>query len=57
MLTATALRNQRLIAEQMAHIAANRNNHEVYEISIKAAYSCSIALMMMQGNLDALPIV
>ena len=56
MLSALALNNQRIIATQMAHLAAKKENQELLYVSLRAAYSCNIALMMMEGNLDELPV-
>ena len=55
MLTYTQLHNERLLTAYEAHEAVHQHDYEHADICMRAAYSLSIAIAMMEGNVDELP--
>ena len=57
MLSYTQLSNESLLVSFKAHQAVNKNDYEMADVCLRAVYSMRIALAMMEGNLDDLPLV
>ena len=57
MLTYTQLSNESLLTAYKAHQAVYDHDYEMADVCLRAVYSMRIALAMMEGNLEHLPIV
>ena len=57
MLTYTQLSNESLLVAFKAHQAVNKHDYEMADACLRAVYSMRIALAMMEGSLDDLPLV
>ena len=56
MLTYTQLSNESLLTTYKAHQAMHAHDYVKVNCCLRAVYSMRIALLMMEGNLDSLPI-
>ena len=56
MLTYTQLSNESLLTAYEAHQAVHEHDYAHADVCLRAVYSMRIALAMMEGSLDGLPI-
>ena len=56
-LSYTQLSNESLLTAYKAHQAVHEHDYEMADVCLRAVYSMRIALAMMEGNLDELPII
>ena len=56
MLSYTQLSNESLLTAYRAHQAVHEHNYAHADVCLRAVYSMRIALAMMEGSLDGLPV-